>query len=96
VGIPLALFVGFVAWLGLYVGQLVAALSLGALLPSSLRPRSDLGQVAAGALALWTISLVPGLGFVALLCAGLLGLGACLATRARDTTAGFSGVTWGL
>ena len=96
VGIPLALFVGFVAWLGLYVGQLVAALSLGALLPRSLRPRSDLGQVAVGALALWSISLVPGFGFVALLCAGLLGLGACMASRARDTTAGFSGATWGV
>jgi hypothetical protein len=86
IGIPLALMVGFVGWLGLYVGQLVAALSLGALLPESLRPRSDLGQVAAGAVALWSISLVPGIGLITSIAASLLGLGACFMARARDSS----------
>ena len=96
VGIPLAALVGITAWLGLYVGQLVAALSLGGLLPSSLRPRSHLGQVAAGALALWSISLLPGIGFVTSLCAGLLGLGACLVAGARANAPGFSGASLGV
>jgi hypothetical protein len=96
VGIPLAAFVGVVAWIGLYVGQLVAALSLGSLLPAALRPRSHLGQVAVGALALWSISLLPGIGFIATLCASLLGLGACLVARANNPTPGFSGASLGV
>jgi hypothetical protein len=96
VGIPLAAFVGLMAWFGLYVGQLVAALSLGSLLPASLRPRSHLGQAAAGALALWSISLLPGIGFIASLCASLLGLGACLVARANHPAPGFSGASLGV
>ena len=96
VGIPLALMLGFAGWLALYIGQIVAALSLGSILPERFRPQSDLGQVAAGAVALWSISLVPGIGFIASFSASLLGLGACFMARARESTPALPGASLSL
>jgi len=85
IGIPAAIAVAIALSLACYVGLATVAAVIGALMPvAQLRDRPVL-QLAAGVAALYLASLVPGIGTLALMAAGAVGLGAIVRTRLRTS-----------
>jgi len=81
VGIPVAIVLAFGLVFAVYVGLAMSAAVIGAALPSEkLRGHENL-QLAAGVGALFFLSLLPLVGKIAMLVAGLFGLGSVAATR---------------
>jgi hypothetical protein len=85
VGIPVAIALAIALYLACYVGLATVASVLGALLPIPQLHERPLMQLGAGVLTLYLASLVPGVGTLALMVAGALGLGAVIRTRLRTT-----------
>lgn len=85
VGIPVAVLVALALCAAVYVGLAAVAAVIGALLPTDKLRDKPVLQLFAGVAVLYVASLVPGVGTVALCAAGLVGLGAVVLTRLRET-----------
>jgi hypothetical protein len=85
VGIPVAVLLALALCAAIYIGLTAVAAVTGALMPTDrLRDKPAL-QLLVGVALLYAASLVPGVGTFVLFVAGLLGLGAVVLTRLRET-----------
>lgn len=85
IGIPAAIVVAIALSVGCYLGLATVAAVIGAVLPIAQLKERPVMQLAAGVATLYLASLVPGVGTLALMAAGAVGLGAVLRTRLRTT-----------
>jgi hypothetical protein len=82
VGIPGAVLLGLAAALAVYAGLVAVALVVGRALPIAALEKNPVLQLGAGILTFFVASRVPVVGPLAVIIAGLLGLGAVVLTRA--------------
>jgi hypothetical protein len=87
IGIPAAAVVGFLGVVALVAGLVAASMVIGAAIPSRTLSGRPVAQLAAGTLALFLVSQIPVLGWIAWLVALFAGFGAIVLTRAgaRET-----------
>jgi autotransporter passenger strand-loop-strand repeat protein len=83
IGIPAAIVLAIVAFLGAYVGLVACASVLGAALPMTGLKDKPIMQLGAGVAILFVVSLVPGIGGLLSAIAGLVGYGALILTRGK-------------
>jgi hypothetical protein len=86
IGIPAALLLGLLLFLGSYLGLSVVATRIGEKIPLGIVKESPVLTLASGVLVLFLLSRIPVLGPVFFLVFALIGLGAAASTRlGRDT-----------
>jgi autotransporter passenger strand-loop-strand repeat protein len=88
IGIPAAIVLAIMAFLGAYVGLVACASVLGAALPSAGLKEKPILQLGAGVAILFVVSLVPGIGGLLSAIAGLVGYGALILTRFKAVAPG--------
>ncbi len=88
IGIPAAIVLAIVAFLGAYVGLVACASVLGAALPTARLKDRPILQLGAGVAVLFVVSLVPGIGGLLTVIAALVGYGAVILTRFRAVAYG--------
>lgn len=81
IGIPGAVVVGLMTFLGGYVGMAAAATVIGAALPSAALKDRPVAQLAVGVGLLFFVSIIPFVGKFAGLLLGAVGFGAVVMTR---------------
>jgi len=81
IGIPAAIILAIVAFLGGYVGLVACASVIGAALPTTALKEKPILQLGAGVGVLFIVSLVPGIGGLLTLLAIVVGYGAVVLTR---------------